>query len=144
MRVARALEEREREHDAQLARQRLEARDERVPVDRVRALEEALALRLRPVVALEELRQQHHRRAAARRLAHQVDGLRDVRVELVAHPHLDDAERRHDRSPDSPTGCCWVTQWNDPPPVMSARDITGTTSRPGKSGRRISTARASW
>jgi CRP-like cAMP-binding protein len=36
VRVSRQLEERERQHDVQLARQRLEARDERMAFERMR------------------------------------------------------------------------------------------------------------
>ena len=111
MRVSRQLEERERQHDVQLPRERLEARDERVAFERMRAREELLALRLRPVVALEQLRQQDDRGAPRGGVADHRDRLRDVGLERVGHSHLDDAEHRfHDALQSRPAGCCCVTQ----------------------------------
>ena len=85
VRVAGPLEERQRQDDVELAREGLEPGDERVVVDWMRAGEEALALHLRPVVALEQLGQQDDSRTLGRGLADGRDRLRDVLLEHVAH-----------------------------------------------------------
>ena len=144
VRVPGPLEERQRQDDVELARQRLEARNERVVVDRMRAREEPLALDLRPVVPLEELGQQDDSWrpcAAASRIER--DRLRDVLLERVAHPHLDDRQRRlHAALHGRPTGCCCVTQWKAPPPVINARagighDLAVREERPQNLERRV-------
>ena len=144
VRVAGLLEERERQHDAELLRERLEPRDERVAVERMRAGEERLALRLQPVQALEELRQQHDRRAAPRPPRARARSRDRRSAPIGRHAHLDDAERPARAvmlHQCRPTGCCCVTQWNAPPPVISARAGEPDDRRGrGNSGRRMSSA----
>gem|GEM_PF-5547675 len=152
--LARLLEERDGQHDAELAGQAREARDERVLVDRVREREQLLALELGEVEVLEQLLEQHQLRAVRRCLAHERLGLAQVLLQDVraAHLHDADAERARalghasppsDAGATSPAGCCCVTQWNAPPPVISSLAGSPITSRPGKSGRSTSSARSS-
>ncbi len=111
MRVSGPLEERQRQDDVELAREGLESGNERVVVDWMRAGEEALALDLRPVVPLEELGEQDDIGTLGRGLADRRGRFRDVFLERVAHPHLDNRQRRlHAALHGRPTGCCCVTQ----------------------------------
>ena len=148
MGLAAPLEEADRQDQPQFAGDAAELRQERMPVHGMRVGEVRLALHLAPVQVLEQLGQQDEPGAAIRRLSHEADCMLDVPFDVVGHGHLHDGDGEsacgHGSLVTTPAGCCWVTQWNAPPPVMRCRAITPRTSRSGNSGRRISSARASF
>jgi hypothetical protein len=135
--LARALEERHRDDDAELARERRETRDGVVPLDGLREREETLVLGLAEVGPLEELRREDHVRARRRRGAHVLLDTRDVGGDVVTEWALEHGDR--DRLVH--VGSCCVMQWKDPPPRRIARDERPMVCRSGN--KSASVARAS-
>ena len=148
MGLAAPFEEADGQDDSQLPGEGAELREERVPFDRMRVGEVRLPLHLAPVQVFEQLGQQDQSSATIRRLADEGNRVLHVVFEAVRHGHLHDGDGEracgHGSLVTTPAGCCCVTQWHAPPPVMRCRAITPRTSRPGNRGRRISSAQASF
>ena len=146
MRLTVPLEEADRKHDAKLPCQRSKPGKERMAHHWIGGGKEPFLLHLTPIQILEEFRQQDETGSASGRVSHELDGMFDVPRGIGRHGHLNDADGHGacgHASTSVPAGCCWVTQWNAPPPVIRPRAGDPTTVRPGNSGRRISSARVS-
>ena len=102
------LEERDRDHDAELLREGGKARDRRVPLGGLRPREELVALPRAEVRALEELGRQDHGGAPSRGLAHERLHLGDVLLDGSAQRALDGGEG--DVLGSAHAGTCCVMQ----------------------------------
>src|SRR5690606_33680349 len=133
-----ALENRDRQDDAQFLGYRLKLGHGRVLAPRIGGAEPLLFLRDAEIRPLEQLRRQDDLRALGRRLTDEADGLVDVRLHVLAVRGLDggdgDLTGHH-------AGSCWLMQWKEPPPDRVAIDGRGMISRSVKTVARASQAR---
>ena len=119
------LEEAGRDEDLELGGELLHRQHRRMRVDGPRAGEMAFVLGPAEIEALEQFGRQHHLRALAGGLAHQLGDVGDILADVRPEGELEggDCQAGH-------AGTCWLMQWKLPPPVRiwSARSPTATRS----------------